>query len=105
MLWVLGWRPNHPYFGTLLAGKNVFGYLGWMVFEIHNARNYCLDTWVAPQTPIPQNPIGQRTCFWIPEMVVLKLNNAKKRVCVFWVDTQNTDTSVPERLAKVFLDT
>ena len=29
IVWVLGWRPKHPYLCTLWAKKGVFGYLGW----------------------------------------------------------------------------
>ena len=49
-----------------------------LVFELHNAKKYCLGSGVASQTPIPLYPIGQQRCFWIPGMLVFELHNAKK---------------------------
>ena len=49
-----------------------------VVFELHNAKKYCLGSGVEPQTPIPLYPIGQQKCFWMPMMVVVELHNAKK---------------------------
>ena len=48
------------------------------VFELHNAKNYCLGSGVALQTPIPLYPIGQQRYFWMPGMVVIELHNARK---------------------------
>ena len=55
------------------------------VFELHNAQKTslgsglkcCLNSGVAPQTPIPLYPGGEQKCFWIPKMVLFELHNAK----------------------------
>ena len=49
-----------------------------VVFEMHNAKKYCLVSEVAPQTTIPLQLIGQQRRFWIPGMVVFEMHNAKK---------------------------
>ena len=48
------------------------------LFELHNAKIYCLGSGVAPQTPIPLYTIGKQRCFWLPRMGVFELHNAKK---------------------------
>ena len=53
-----------------------------VVFELHNAEEYCLDSGVAPHIPVPLYPIGQQRWFWIPMMPVFELHNAKKYVGV-----------------------
>ena len=76
-----------------------------MVFELHSVKTYCLGSGVAPQTLIPLYHIGQQRCFWIPRMVVFVLHNAKKILFGLWGGAPNTHTTVPNRPAKVFLDT
>ena len=49
-----------------------------VVFELHNAKKYCLGSGVAPQTSILLYPRGQRRGFWTPGMGVFELNNAKE---------------------------
>ena len=48
-----------------------------VVFQLDNAKKYCLGSGVAPLTPIPLSPIGQQKSFWIPMMVVFQVDNAK----------------------------
>ena len=53
-----------------------------VVFELHNAKKYCLGSGVALQAPIPLDPIGQQRCFWVTRMGMFELHDAKKFVCV-----------------------
>ena len=41
-----------------------------------NDKKCCLVSGVAPQTPIPLHTMGQKSCFWIPGMVVFDKDNA-----------------------------
>ena len=45
---------------------------------MHNAKEYCLGSGVALQTPIPLYIMGQKRCFWIPGMGVFEMHNAKE---------------------------
>ena len=76
---------------------------GMGVFELHNAKMYCLRFGVAPQTPIPLYLIGQERCFWISGTGCL--NCIRLIFFLFWGGAPNTRTTIPHRPAKVFLDT
>ena len=78
IVWVLGWRPKHPYLCTLSARKGGCLIPGMGVFEMDNAKKYCLGSGVAPRTHTPLQTIRQKRCFWVPGMVVFELHNAKK---------------------------
>ena len=74
---VLRWRPKNPYHCTPRASKGVFGCLGWGCLNYTMPKKEIVFD-MAPKTPIPLYPIGQHRCFWIPEMGVFELHNAKK---------------------------
>ena len=69
-VWLLGWRPKHPYQCSLQSNKGVVGYLGRGVFEMHNAIKWCLASGGAPQRRILLYLTVQQKCFWIPGMVM-----------------------------------
>ena len=73
------WIPRIVLFEMLLdthRPAEVFLMMG--VFELHNAKKYCLASGVAPQTPIPLYPTGQQRCSWIPMMVVFEMHDAEQ---------------------------
>ena len=49
-----------------------------VVIETHHANKYDLGSGVAPQTRKPLHTMGQKRCFWIPNMVVFEMHHAKK---------------------------
>ena len=48
------------------------------VFEMDNAKKYCLASGVSSQSPIPLHTMGQKNSFWGPGMGVFEMDNAKK---------------------------
>ena len=75
------------------------------VFEMDDAKKYCLGSGLAPKTPIPLHTIGQKRCFWIPGMAVFEMDSAKKILLGFWGGAPSTHTSAHHGPEKVFLDT
>ena len=73
-----------------------------VVFELHNAKNYCLGSRVAPQTLVPLYSIGQQRC--LPGMVVFKMHRAKKQLGS-GVTPQTPIAVYSTGQQKVFLDT
>ena len=69
---------------------------------MHDAKNYCLGYGVAPQAPIPQYPIGQQKCLWIPMMSVFEMHNAKKYVLGSTVAPQTPIPRYPGGQQKCF---
>ena len=59
-----------------------------VVFEMHNAKNHCLGSGVALQTPTLLYPIIQRRWFWTPLMVVFEMHSAKNHCLGFGVALQ-----------------
>ena len=49
-----------------------------MLFETHRAKKCGVGSGVAPQTHIPLHTMGQKKCFWMPEMVVFETHEAKQ---------------------------
>ena len=74
-----GVAPQTPIPPHTMGQQGCFGILGMGVFEMDNAKKYCLGSRLAPQTPIPLHTMGQQGCFWIPEVCVFEMDNAKKR--------------------------
>ena len=61
-----------------IGQQRCFGVPRMGVFEMDNAKKYCLGSGVAPQKPIPLYPIGQQKCFGVPRMGLFEMDNAKK---------------------------
>ena len=76
-----------------------------VVFELHNAKKYCLGSGVALQTPIPLYPIGQKRCFCVPGMGVFEMDDAEKMLFGFWGGAPNTHTTVAHGPTNMFLYT
>ena len=76
-----------------------------VVPETHHAKKYGMGSGVAPQTPIPLHIMGQKRCFWIPELEVFETQHAKKTRHGFWGGAPNTHTFAHHGPEKVFLDT
>ena len=53
-VWVLGCCPKHPLYPT--GQQRCFWMPGMVVFELHDAKNYCLGSGVAPLSRIPLYP-------------------------------------------------
>ena len=48
------------------------------VFELHNARKYCVGSGLAPQPPTPLHSTGQAGFFWMPGVGVFEMHDGKK---------------------------
>ena len=106
MLWFLGWRSKNPYHCTPQARKGVFGYLGWVSLERTMPENIVWVLGWRLNHPYHCTPQASKGVFWIPRMVMLELHSAKKFCLGSRVAPQTPiHTTVPHRLAKVFLDT
>ena len=51
-----------------------------VVFEMYNAKKYCLGSRGAPQTPIPLYSVGEQRFFLDAWVVVSEMHNAKKKM-------------------------
>ena len=78
IVWVLGWRPKHPYLCAPPARKGVFGYLGWGSLNYTTPKNIVWVLGWRPKHPCLCTPQARKRCFWILGMGVFELRNAKK---------------------------
>ena len=103
MPWGSGVAPQPPIPLYPIGQQRRFWTPGMGVFDLHNAKKYCLGSGAAPQThtPIPLYPIGQQRRFWIPGIGVFELHNAKQTFPGFWGGAPNTHMLVPHRPVKV----
>ena len=77
MVWVLGWRPNHPYLCTPWDRKSVFESLQLVSLNCIRPEKSCAFWGGAPTTQTTAR-YGPERCFLISKMVVFETHHSKK---------------------------